>query len=649
MSRPLPRSLDPLPDESITGFVLRLAHRLQIPPARVVELTGLNTGHRSSTSALGLAVHVVPAARHAFAHATRLTAAETDKLFLSALGDRYPAAQPKRGPNRWGSTTYFDRWLFTRSTRYCPACLTGEDTELGRALGGAWRRTWRLPVVFVCTEHRRYLDHQCPACHHPVHLRHGGGHPQWGTTSLHPTQCRFSGGIGARDAERTACAAWLSAPQHPVGHPASTVSVAMLDLQHRIDAALDPQRPDRIDVLGRETAARHYFVDLEMMAYLVRVSWPLGRDFAAYPALADALDEHLADLNARFQATVRNPNSTGYNQSVQHFLKSPPLDALACATLLDIADHLLQLGSPHALSTEMRRLLAHDDRRPGKAAWSRTFLSGRPDCSEGMRQAVAPVLQSYTSARRSRGLSAPIRRTPFGPEHIAQFLQQDWYGKHLRHFTGIAEVHLRRGAALHLCQLAAGGSIKQAAGRLGLPDTPAVLDRCHSSAKALHRWTRARPDPHEFDTALHQLVDHLAATPDLIDYDRRRAALRGDWCIDAETWRWIADQLPPTEWVHGRQPQLGDRKRQSASIYVWAHVTGTEHVFAPHPLRDQQPADQQGAWRISDYAFWARLRQPRTRPHDSALRTLLDGYAGRLATHIDRTGHATTSLGPTLS
>ncbi|MFF0145151.1 hypothetical protein ATK36_4864 [Amycolatopsis sulphurea] len=102
MSRPLPRSLDPLPDESIIGFVLRLAQRLQIPPARVVELTGLNTGHRSSTSALGLAVHVVPAARHAFAHATRLTTTETDNLFLSALGDRYPAAQPETRPQSLG-------------------------------------------------------------------------------------------------------------------------------------------------------------------------------------------------------------------------------------------------------------------------------------------------------------------------------------------------------------------------------------------------------------------------------------------------------------------------------------------------------------------------------------------------------------------
>ncbi|MGH3614766.1 MAG: TniQ family protein [Pseudonocardia sp.] len=110
---------------------------------------------------------------------------------------RYPAAKPTRGPNRWGSTTYFDRWLFTRSTRYCPDCLAGDDTQLGRELGGAWRRTWRLPVVFACTEHRRFLDHHCPACQQPVHVKRGTGHSRWTTTSLHPTQCRSTVGLVA--------------------------------------------------------------------------------------------------------------------------------------------------------------------------------------------------------------------------------------------------------------------------------------------------------------------------------------------------------------------------------------------------------------------------------------------------------------------
>jgi hypothetical protein len=45
-TRPLPRSLDPLPDESIIGFMLRLAHRLEITPTRLVKLTGLdNAGY----------------------------------------------------------------------------------------------------------------------------------------------------------------------------------------------------------------------------------------------------------------------------------------------------------------------------------------------------------------------------------------------------------------------------------------------------------------------------------------------------------------------------------------------------------------------------------------------------------------------------
>lgn len=164
----------------------------------------------------------------------------------------------------------------------------------------------------------------------------------------------------------------------------------MLGLQHRILAALDTDRPDRIDVLGHETLARHYFVDLQMLAYLIRVSWPHGRDLVPTRDLGDALDMHLSDLTGQHESTAHYATSRGRSQGIQHRHKSPPLDAVACATLLATADSLLTLSSPPELSTELRRLLAHDDRRPGRAAWSRTFLEDRPDCSPGMRLAVAP-------------------------------------------------------------------------------------------------------------------------------------------------------------------------------------------------------------------------------------------------------------------
>jgi hypothetical protein len=42
--RPLPRSLVPIPGESLPGFLLRLSCRLNQPPARIAELTGLAPG-----------------------------------------------------------------------------------------------------------------------------------------------------------------------------------------------------------------------------------------------------------------------------------------------------------------------------------------------------------------------------------------------------------------------------------------------------------------------------------------------------------------------------------------------------------------------------------------------------------------------------
>jgi hypothetical protein len=47
--RPLPRSLVPLPGESLPGFLLRLSCRLNQPPARIAELTGLAPDRASGT------------------------------------------------------------------------------------------------------------------------------------------------------------------------------------------------------------------------------------------------------------------------------------------------------------------------------------------------------------------------------------------------------------------------------------------------------------------------------------------------------------------------------------------------------------------------------------------------------------------------
>ena len=159
--RPLPRSLDPLPDESLPGYLLRLAHRLSLTPARLAVLTGLQTPKAppavvSSRSLFRLAGPV----RDTFALATRLTPAEVDGLCLDSLRDRYPLPRSV-WDSRWSvSSIRSDRWVFAPATRYCPQCLAGDDTPVQREHGGPWRKTWHLPVVFACIDHRRLLEHR---------------------------------------------------------------------------------------------------------------------------------------------------------------------------------------------------------------------------------------------------------------------------------------------------------------------------------------------------------------------------------------------------------------------------------------------------------------------------------------------------------
>ena len=117
---PLPRSLDPLPEESLPGYVLRLAHRLGQSPARILQLTGLAGQLQASR---GLMMHLDPPVAGSFARATRLTAAEIAGLCMSSMSGRYPQAAPVIITGRPVTSP----WVFTSATRYCPQCLAGDN------------------------------------------------------------------------------------------------------------------------------------------------------------------------------------------------------------------------------------------------------------------------------------------------------------------------------------------------------------------------------------------------------------------------------------------------------------------------------------------------------------------------------------------
>jgi hypothetical protein len=197
---PLGRSLLPLPEESLSGFVLRLSYRLNLAPARITQRTGLTPPRRGSTRTPARFLAEMPTEiQQVFAHTTRLTGEQVHQLVLASLHERYPL------PHEATRTAVADRRLlnirtvFLPHTRFCPTCLAGDGSPIQNAFGGPWKKIWHLPVVFACPAHQRLLEHRCPRCEQLVHGRQheapGLLLPAMRARPLHPAQCRAAIGI----------------------------------------------------------------------------------------------------------------------------------------------------------------------------------------------------------------------------------------------------------------------------------------------------------------------------------------------------------------------------------------------------------------------------------------------------------------------
>lgn len=617
--RPLARSLPPLPDESLPGFLLRLAFRLGTSPAELAVRTGLADRADRAVLPVPLLIGLTAERRHTFARMVKATDTEVDAMLLDTYSSRYPPAQPSPS-GRNGLANQQHRWLFMHATRYCPQCLTGQDNPVEQAFGGAWKTSWRLPPVFACLAHRRFLEHECPACKSvilPTATRSTVRHfPRWREASLHPAQCRaFVDGQCGHRLDRDS----VNSQPLPVEYE---------EFQQLLLGLLNAVGPDEVKTLGHSTSPAHYFTDLRTACQILRASWPKSRHLLDNKDLVSFLEA----------AAVETPRS---RSTLVHAVSDmPQMEAQPHAALLLAADRLLRAGDPDAFAGHLRLLLDEPERRPSKVSWARAFLNTRPQCSEGFLQAVSSVLQTYAGRSLGRSLKQPVRRARFRPEHIPQFLEEDWYQRHFAHMDGIATVRLRRTVAIRLCQAASGGSIQKAADRLSLYlRDPAIAARIADSPKRVHGWARNRPDPLEFETALRNLAAELDARDNLIDYEQRRKAL-ASWCIGPRPWEVIASRIavPAGGYAAGGgfAVDLSDRKRNIASVILWSLMTQAEHVFAPTPICDQQDPETQRKWRNSVDAVWARIRHGNTRPTDTQMITVLEEYAAYLTPIIDR-------------
>ncbi|WP_033825842.1 TniQ family protein [Kitasatospora sp. MBT63] len=552
---PLARSLAPLSQESLAGYVLRLAHRLRRPPGRIGVLTGLAPYRLGRMARLPahLLVDLGPERAAAFAAATRLSPPEVAALGLRQYAATYPpmAQAGTRTDGRVG----FNVWAFTTASRFCPDCLAGDGSPIEHEHGGAWSHRWHLPVVFACTRHRRLLEHLCPNCRRPANLSYDGRasailHLQG--ASLHPAQCRNLALDAPSRKPRPLCGADLitSDPVMRSLTPAQLTTV--LRLQERLDQHL---------CAGAGTGSL-FFPDLVAVSQLIKITWPIAADHAPLPtALADTLDTHIQDVRRRTADLPRGHNGRE--------VIGPPAPAAATAALLAMSEHLLAEPDAATLREAMQALArtAFDTDRLRYAGIIRRQLS-TPLALALSRQQFG--FHATAGAGTSGVLRVASRPCLFAPRHVPQLLPTDWYERHLADFTAHLTVTsrsntrlVRRAAALKLAEMTLGGTRDDGARLLAIPPGHAV-----SGFKQLRART---PDAHwgQFLAAVEAIAAELDGQDQRIDYARRRAALSA-WAIPEEHWAALAAGLPTARAM-----------RLPASVLLWARVTEGEYLFSP--------------------------------------------------------------------
>ncbi|WP_369387350.1 TniQ family protein [Streptomyces sp. CG1] len=622
--RQLPRNLEPLEGESLPGFLLRTAYRLDRSPVRIAELCGLDVRQRRLSSACLRTIREETLRQFAFT--ARLTEHEADGLTLRRFTQTYPPLSRLRtNTNRIGSAASVN-WAMTCSSRYCPDCLKGDTRAVEQSLGGGWQLLWHLPVVFACVRHRRLLEYLCPACNLPLNAAGGAaghGHSTLiknaGLTGLHPLECRNTvprqTGDRSDSAERARsvlCRARLDGINSRIGTGLPNDDLdQLLSLQQRVLDYLSPQGQR----WGRDAMPdRSYFSDLIAITHLMKLTWPLGAEFLPSSHLAALVQAHAEPVIAQLTAEHR-----GRGVWSGRGAKVAPDDSLICGALLLGADVLLGDRELGALRARVQPLASEAYRR------ARSYAGGicrSADISTALARVTVRRIHGLPLRRNLRTVSTQHR---FRVEEIPSFLPRPWFEQHFAAFIRLLpsgdaaiERHLRRAASLRLAELVSGTTWAECAAAVGMQQKLAerTLKYLGRHLDTLGLWPA-------FEEVVEQIAKHLDATAPRVDYADRRRRL-ASWRLPVHDWRAMCDGLPRL-----------DRLRENAdtrigSALIWAEATQGERMRSPVVLdlrqrgEDTQPlASRLG--RLSD-----GLRGPSLR-----LRRRLRLYAERLATSCD--------------
>lgn len=570
----LPSSLGPLPEESLAGYLLRLAYRLELPPMRIAGLCGLAGRLTRGQIQVDQLIGLPAAIAGRFSRATSLTSGEVGNLSLRRFSHSYPAlAAGRTGPGNIASV-YTDTWAANFSSRYCPECLAEGSGRPDGSFGGAWKLSWHLPVVFACTSHKRLLEHTCPACASTLNSAGRGratliARPD--AAGLHPHQCRNPDDRAENPRRRQGplCGGRLDDPLAPSRARLSPDDLGrLLSLQAKIE-----QRLDRVPAggTGNPDAGTAFFPDLIAASRLLRLSWPAGSSLAGSEALASLIGDHVAPITRALSPAPAGTGRTRPGRRDASIWEAPGPPA-QCGALILAADSIIGDRDPSGLRDRIQSLARVAARSHPKAF--RQFRN--LDLSPGLGRAMAPRVHGFHNAAVHPRLLPPSRECQFTAEEIPPHLPLKWYDDHLADFAGRipnqtswTSRHLRRVTPIKLAEMTAGGTWRQCADSLGIPVTAAG-----TSFVVLRRQIASTGLWEEFEGIVEEIARGLDRAGSRTNYASRRRALE-HWQIPAGHWKAMCSD------VYQAGPHIRPQDPAIGTVLIWTRVTEAEHLHSP--------------------------------------------------------------------
>lgn len=593
LPRPLPRSLAPQPRETLGGYLLNLAHRLEQRPIDLAERVGLEHSATARSIDSGFAVRLPEQVAARFARACNLTSEEATGLTLARWdGLLYDSAAPAKAAR----TAQGTGWFVPTLTRACPTCLA--DAHPAAPERVTWQAAWKTPWAVACTRHRVLLEDTCTGCGQPfgaTGTRTTSLIPNPNSDPLHPAVCRARPtGSAALCGSRIDQQATRTCPD------------PLLALQGRLDRILHDDDRD-LHSLGVPVTPAQYLRDLRAVAVLLQLADHRPPTLTLPAEFTDALTAH---LDARAERRATRPE----NDRTDRTWTEPPTDTRVLAALLHQAATMLDLPTPEDARDGLPPLVEVANERE-RLAWGRLRSAAQP--SDGLFRYFAPGRAGTFSVHMLRAI-CPVALT-ITSDHVPAYLDRQRYERWFATFDPTEQRNIRRAVPIAIVQLAEDCNLEAAAARLGIPrvSAQAALIRAGRACKRTGR-------DDEFRRLIATTAEDLQAHP--INYGHRRRALGADWQIPDEDWEHLRDAMLTARVARKDTPW--DIRRRDLSVWLWSHITSGDPALAPM-LQAATAARRCTNQAIASYTTLRRRAVP-------ALETIISDYAERLTNRIDK-------------